>query len=257
MAALRFIIPVTYFYHSRIKGLRDIIFHGYYEWLPNILILIFLTNQNILQAGQSFILAYVAFISIYEIGYLANDVYSVQYEKNPRQRTGKYVFKKPDVAVFVAIRILLFLAITFYLDFNTNPVWWITYFILIVNFILHNTIKDKQLKIFTFINLATIRFFAPVFIFIKPDDALNLGPGILLNYVFYRTLTYMDSKGLLNLPSRKEPSFKLNFYILIFSFSIFVGLLTQSYIPVIVNIYYMSFVLLNYTLYMFKAKFLS
>jgi hypothetical protein len=254
MTALRFIIPFTYFYYSRIKGLRDLVFHGYYEWLPNILILIFIAKQSILEAGQSFIMAYLAFISIYEIGYLANDVYSVLYEKDPRQRAGNYIFTKLDIATFITVRVLLFIGITFYIGQINNPVWWIAYAILALNFLLHNIIKDKQLKIFTFINLAVFRFFAPVFIFIQPYDSSVLILSVLINYVFYRTLTYMDSKTLLFLPSRKEPSFKLNFYTLFFSLSLLFSLFTKSYLPVIINFYYMFFVSLNYVMHRAKER---
>ena len=64
---------------------------------------------------------------------------------------------------------------------------------------------------------------------------------VFLNYVFYRTLMYMDSKDLLNMPSRRAPSFKVNYYVLASGVSILLALMVQSWVPVAITGYYLLF----------------
>ncbi|WP_026462935.1 hypothetical protein [Adhaeribacter aquaticus] len=241
MNILKFLFPFTYFFRSRLQAVTDIVFHLYYEWLLAFVLLFYFSGNEFWLSVHNFLLAYLAFISIYEIGYLGNDVYSVRNETDPRLRIKNFNPTNFQLMVWVLFRVAVFFVITDYLKVWGNYEWWIFYAVIVVFFYLHNVIKQKELKTFTFINLAFTRFLAPVFIFLSNEHLLLIVPSVLLCYVFYRTLTYMDSKGLLNLPTRKEASFKVNYYLLLGGVSALLSVLVDSFIPVFINVYYLIF----------------
>lgn len=242
MDVLRFLFPFSYFAQSRLKQLRDVVFHAYYEWMLNVALLFFLTDANLLVALQQFFLCYLSFIAIYELGYLYNDVESVRFDPNPRYRIKDFNPTNAQLAIWAIVRLATFSGITYYLGFYDKWQWWGSYAILIITYALHNTYRNKQLKPFTFMNLAIIRFFAPIFMFLPPSESPILACAILLNYVFYRTLTYLDSKNLVNMPDRTKASFKVQYYLLISGISGFIFMMTGSPLILYVNVYYLVFV---------------
>ena len=219
MQILRYILPFSYFAQSRLQKPKDVIFHSYYEWFINILLLILLAQMPVTDALVSFGATYLCFISIYELGYLYNDVESVRFDPNPRRRIANFNPSNTELTIWAVTRLAIFAAITWYWEFYTDVRWWGFYALLVVFYALH--FRNKQLKPFTFMNLAVLRFFAPIFMFIPADKMLALGIAIFLNYVLYRSLTYFDSKGLLNMPDRTKAAFKMNYYWLIAGISAF------------------------------------
>lgn len=244
MGVLRFLLPFTYFYGSRLQAVKDIVFHLYYEWLIGFLLLFYFSGFDLPTSLINFLLAYFAFIAIYEIGYLGNDVYSVRYETDPRLRIKNFNPTNLELTVWVIFRVLVFLAITHHLAQWTSYAWWAFYASIAIFFYLHNNLRQKELKTFTFINLAFTRFLAPIFVFLSAEQLYLIVPSVLLCYVLYRTLTYMDSKKLLNMPSRTKPAFKVNYYLLIGGVSILLTVLLNSLLPVALNAYYLVFWLL-------------
>lgn len=242
MNTLRFLFPFSYFAQSRLKQLRDVVFHAYYEWLLNIALLLFLTNATILDAFQQFFLCYLSFIAIYELGYLYNDVESVRFDPNPRRRLPNFNPTNAQLALWGIARLATFGGITYYLGFYNRWQWWGFYAVLIIAYALHNTYKNKQLKPFTFMNLAMVRFFAPIFMFLPQEELPLLACAILLNYVFYRTLTYLDSKDLVNMPDRTKASFKVQYYLLIGGISLLLFILSGNPLVLYINGYYLAFV---------------
>ena len=239
MNFLRFLLPYSYFYASRVQKIKYFIYWLVTDWaVPGALLLHFSGFAWLSSAGH-FLLGYLAFISIYEIGYFGNDVYSTRHEENPRLRVPDFRPSVPQIGLLIAGRLLVFLVITWYLGLLGSLTWWGFYAVLGLFFYLHNVLKDKQLKIMTFITLALARYLAPIFIFLRPDQlALILAP-VLLNYVFYRTLMYMDSKGLTNMPTRTAPSAKVNYYLLAFGPSTLLALMTHSWLPLTITAYYL------------------
>lgn len=241
MSFLRFLLPYTYFYGSRVKQLKYNLYYLIIDWAVPFALLTYFTNYDWQGALVHFVLAYLAFISIYEIGYLGNDVYSVRKEDKPRRRVKDFDPSDAVVLLWIAVRLAAFGLISWYLHVLTNPLWVAFYMVLAIFFYLHNALKDKELKVMTFVNLAFIRYFAPVFIFLTPAQLMLLAAPIFLNYVFYRTLMYMDSKDLLNMPSRRAPAYKVNYYLLALGVSSLLSLMGQSWVPVAITAYYLLF----------------
>ncbi len=91
-------------------------------------------------------------------------------------------------------------------------------------------------------NLAMVRFFAPIFMFLPKEEVPILVGAVLLNYVFYRTLTYLDSKDLVNMPDRTQASFKLQYYLLMAGISVLIFVMTNDPTALYINGYYTVFV---------------
>ncbi len=240
MNRLFYFIPFGYFFKTRLNTKSAIMFHGYAEYLLGILLLIY-NGLEPLQAVYSFVLAYLAFISLYEIGYIVNDFISVKFEDKPRKRLGGLQISDATIYTWIVIRIIAFLFLTYYLGMFSSLTWWVFYVVLTAVFALHNVLKNKERKILTFISLAFLRFYAPLFPFMETASLVSSINGIMLFYVFYRTLTYMDSKGLLNLPSRASFSFKANYYLILLPLSLVITFITNDNLFLWLNLYFLIF----------------
>lgn len=243
-------IPFLYFQKTRLNNLKSVLFHAYAEWALGVGIL-FLSGYSVQSAFIKFLVGYLAFIALYEIGYITNDVHSVRHEAKPRKRLKEFNPTNTAVAVWIAIRIATFGLISYYLKVWNDPRWLVCYAILALMFFLHNYLRDKQLKTFTFMNLAFLRFIAPFFIFLTNAQISVWIPAILLHYVFYRTLTYMDSKDLLNMPDRESVSFKLCYYLLLAGISLVIYMVTAAPQTLWVNAYFLLFWLFFFSMQQF------
>lgn len=232
--------PFGYFLKTRLNTKPAILFHGYAEYLLGILLLIY-SGIPPLSAIVNFIAAYLAFISVYEIGYIINDFVSVKYEINPRKRLGVWNPTPAIIYSWIGIRIASFLFFAYLLNQLSSPVWWGFYLILSFVFFLHNVLRKKGYKIFTFISLAFLRFYAPLFPLVENIWIAQTYLAILLFYVFFRTLTYIDSKGLLVIPDRASFHFKVAYYLILLPLSSVITLLTNSFICLWLNLYFLMF----------------
>jgi len=246
MTNLILCFPFLYFIYSRLNNLKAWVFHSYFEWFPSFLILYYYSEYSLFNVFINWGASYLAFIAIYEIGYLINDFYSTKNEDQPRRRGGSLSFGRFNFLVFVAIRIGVFVAITWLYHFYNDIKWLTFYSTLISIIILHNTIKEKQLKPMSFSGMALLRFFAPFIFFINDTYLGILMIAVFINYVLFRLLTYMDSKDLLKMPIRKTAKFKMNFYFVLLPINVFISLLFHDLLPITLSVYYLIFTLIAY-----------
>ncbi len=218
-----------------------LIFHCYYEWIVSVGILYLLEGYSLSDSFRYFFLAYLAFISIYEIGYLFNDIYSIRYERNPRPRLSKIQWNGTLLIVYIVMRSLVFIAISLWLNVLITRIWIYFYCFLFVAFTLHNLLRKEELKPITFSCLAFLRFFAPVFPFISVDTFHLVFPPFFICYFLYRLINYLDSKDFLVMPSRKTPEWKLSFYLITLIFNAYISFLLGSLVPLTLNVYYLVF----------------
>ncbi|MGJ7031890.1 hypothetical protein GGU45_002392 [Niabella hirudinis] len=240
MRKLIYFLPFGYFLRTRLNNLQAVLFHFYAEYLLNILLLVFY-GRTLQEAIADFICAYVAFISIYEIGYIYNDLIATKFEKAPKKRLGNYKPSNTVLFVWVVTRIIAFLVATFYLGMQYRQEWWLFYLALVAIYTLHNLLSEEYKRVFSFFSLATIRFYAPVFIFITPGQLQQSLPAVLVHYVFFRTVTYMDGKQILIVSNRATFSFKFNYYLLFIPLSVLFSFLTATYEMVYINMYFLIF----------------
>lgn len=241
MKTFKYLLPFSYFYFSRLRKIRDLAFHAYYEWLANLLILAIFTDRGIAPVLAKFLWAYLAFISIYEIGYILNDSFSALHEKSPIIWVSGLADRNAEISIWIIFRIIIFAMVTFHLNLEHNPKWTLFYATLVGTFALHNLSMRYEIRMLTFMSLATLRFFAPVFIFLKAEDLKLIVPAIIVNYVFYRTINYMSAKNLMNIPGRAGSGFKVRYYLAMGILSALISLLFESAIPLLINAYYLLF----------------
>lgn len=241
LATLRFLLPFSYFRASRLTDGRTWISLLGFEWAPLVLVLLFLVEKSLMDIPASFALAYLAFIAIYEIGYLTNDVISIRFEDKPRRRLPNFDPHNAQLVVWILARIGAFTGITFLLEMQSDWRWWGFYGCLIVVFGLHNILKDYGLRVVTFVGLATARILAPVFPFLTTELLSELLLPLFLNYVLFRTLAYMESKGLLTIPDRATFRFRVGFYLSLLPVSTLIAITQSSPVAVGVTMYYLMF----------------
>jgi hypothetical protein len=231
-------LPFFYFQQTRLKRVKDWAFHGLYEWIPGIIILS--VNLPLSTAILQFLIYYLAFISLYEIGYIANDQLA-HGETEGRVRRRK--LQTWEIILAVLVRVATFFAITSLIaSDDLRDHWYVWNALLVVTFAIHNLLKPVALKCVTFCSLAFIRFFSPLCVMIDATLFQVLAVPIVLHYVLFRLITYMDSKNLLSGFDRKTNGFRFGYYLLMLPFSMLLYLIYNSSVPLIVTGYYLAVV---------------
>jgi len=239
MRTLALFVPVAYLAHTRLRrapqlwGLLVLT-----EWLPAGLVLVLLGGRGPLDALVGFGLAYGAFITVYEIGYLANDLLAFR-ETGGRSRLGEVPPSVGLVAGAVLVRLVIFVFLTVVLGRSGEVGWWGVYGLLAAAFTLHNVLVHPGLRGATFVHLATTRILAPVFSFLAPEVLLPLVAGVLPAYVLPRLLAYLESKDALSLPGRATTGFKVRFHAALLLPGALLAVLLHSWIPFLVCLYYL------------------
>jgi hypothetical protein len=191
-------------------------------------------------SAARFLLAYVAFISLYEVGYLANDLLAFREEGGGRGRLGDAPPGAALVAGAVVVRSGVFVGATWLLGLLADPRWWAFYALLASAFTVHNLLRSPALRLVSFVHLALSRFYAPIFAFLGGPSLALLAAPVLLHYVLLRALGYLESKGISNIPGRGDTAFKVRYYAVLVAPSCLLTILTGSWIPVAFNAWYLA-----------------
>ena len=211
MPRLFYLLPFSWFWSTRLRH-GSIGFHAVFEWLAAVVLIIALAPGA---AGASLlagVLGYLAFISLYEIGYIANDLVMAPREVGGRTR-GPQGASAMWIALWMGSRGLVFLAVTILAGHAGSAAWWGYFAALAIVFAFHNGLDDKELKAGTFLWLSWFRFMAPVVFAVPSGYVLGIGLGCAMSYSAFRQFGYLDSKGLLQMPGRKRPRFRWVFFL--------------------------------------------
>lgn len=206
-------IPFFYFIQTRIVLSINFLFQYFLEIVTSIIIFLFLFKPFYLDALTLFLFYYLAFISVYEIGYFINDTISTKYENKPNKRLDNkqsFLF----IFFFIITRLIVFILISFYLDLENNYIWWFFYTFLILIFTFHNLLSKIYYRIATFQILAFLRFIAPFFLVLDFYHLLFIGNIVALTYVPYRTLSYMTHRKISYKYINRNYLFKLLIFVL-------------------------------------------
>lgn len=205
-----YLIPFTYFFDTRLR-VGSVAFHAVFEWLAAVVMVYLLGAWAPTQSLLVALLAYLAFICLYEIGYIVNDLLSSAKEKGGRKR-GPQGVGKGWVAAWFMSRLVVFVAATHFAGQKFEPAWWSFFGALCLVFALHNVLVDRELKAVTFLWLAWFRFMAPIMFAVQPDQRMGIAFAAAMSYGGFRLFGYLDSKGLLKMSGRQRPVFRLFFF---------------------------------------------
>ncbi|MCR6722497.1 MAG: hypothetical protein NVV59_19890 [Chitinophagaceae bacterium] len=239
-------VPFTYFFTSRVKKPSGLMFTAVNEWVISVGILYYFLG-DLTTSIRDFAIGYISFITVYEIGYLFNDFYSIRYDANPRKRMGDKPISNLWFSVWVLARVLIAISIFIFLKWYNQPEIITVYAVLAIAFFLHNYLKSDQLKLMTFLNLATLRFFIPLVPFLNAAQLNLLLPAILVTHILYRFISYANSKSLVNIPDREKPSFRISFFALALLLGIAFWQMSGHPMPLFICGYYLvAWILFSY-----------
>ncbi len=247
-------LPFCYFFYSRIRKDGSIIFNLAFEFIPWLIISLIYSQFESINTLKYLISSYFAFISIYEIGYIFNDFYSVRFEKNGRLRGPRHV-NHSTIITWIIFRLLVFISCSLFLPFGNSHEWIIFYVVLSIIFLFHNLINEKELKVISFFWLAFLKFLAPVIFLVKIDYLSSLCLVSSLIYVPFRCLSYLESKSLLLMKLRKTLKFRTLCFLSPLLFSI---IFYQNYyfsLFVVMSFYYAMAILTYFFLLKLKINY--
>lgn len=207
-----YLLPFSYFYDTRLRS-GSLAFHAVFEWLAAAVLVLVVGAAGSVQALLAAGLSYLAFISLYEIGYLFNDLFASRKEVGGRQR-GPQGASGMWVTAWFAARLAAFMFATVLMEKQATPEWWSFFAALSVVFALHNRLTDRELKAATFLWLAWFRFMAPVMFVVQDTQRMGIGLAAAMAYASFRLFGYLDSKGLLQMPGRQRLEFRLFFFMI-------------------------------------------
>lgn len=209
---LVYLLPFSYFFDTRLRA-GSLGFHVVFEWLAAVILVLLVGAVPPMQALAAAGLSYLAFISLYEIGYMVNDLFASRKETGGRQRGPQGVGNR-WIAAWFASRLIAFVLATSLMAKLAAPEWWSFFAALCVVFALHNVLQDRELKAVTFLWLAWLRFMAPVMFVVQDSQRMGIALAAAMAYAVFRMFGYLDSKNLLKMPGRQRPGFRLFFFLM-------------------------------------------
>ncbi|NJC06479.1 hypothetical protein GGQ97_002272 [Sphingomonas kaistensis] len=201
------LLPGAYFLQSRVKGAQDLLYLVATSFVPAWWMLVRLGGQGLVEAAANFTLGYLAFIAVYELGYLANDLFDARRPGGRKRWSGSS--GAAFVAPFILIRLIVWGLVGWATGWIANPVWLGGTACLVLVFALHNLIQAAAPRSATFVQLGLLRFIMPVIGALEPARLPLALLIALLLYVYLRWLAYLDSKDLLRIAERRHPRFAL------------------------------------------------
>lgn len=207
---LAYLIPFSYFWCTRLR-VGSVWFHFLFEWLAAAVVVVALGGPDWVVALGVAGITYLAFISLYELGYMANDLRAARSEGGGRLR-GPQGAPLHWIVWWVVTRFAVFVLVTIVLGKAADGTWWTFFGGLAVVFFAHNRLNDRELKAGTFMWLSWFRFMAPLMFAVPTSFLTGLAFACAMSYSAFRQFGYLDSKGLLVMPGRKRPIFRWSFF---------------------------------------------
>ena len=238
---LLFLLPGSYLLGSRLRSRASWASMLGYDWIPQLLLIAALGTPSVVASPGALFVSWLAFISLYELGYLTNDVLSVRFEKNPRRRIAGFDPRAAQLVLWLMSRLFAFTGLTFALGQETRWQWWAFHGLLTLVFLSHNLLRRESLRVASFTGLAFGRFTAPLLPWIPAAALPAIVFPVLLYYVLFRLLGYLDGKRFLSLPGRRESAFRIGFYAVLLPLGGMSSLALGSVLPLAANLWYLAF----------------
>jgi hypothetical protein len=151
-----YLLPFSYFAHTRLV-VGSLAFHALFEWGAALALAAMFGVAGTWKSMLFAFVAYFAFISLYEIGYLFNDLVVSKKECAPRLR-GPQGAGRTWFLAWVFARLLVFALATEVLGVAVRLDWWLFFGAMGAVFSVHNLLNDKESKAATFLWLAWFQF---------------------------------------------------------------------------------------------------
>lgn len=231
------LVPGGYQFVTRIRSTRDLAYLVASSWVPEVWLIFRFGHFSPVGSVACLAVSYLAFVAIYEIGYFVNDVWDAHRGPRGRDRI-QFSWSAVFATFFVAIRIGSWLALSYLVDSIASPLWLSAFAVLLVSLAEHNFLRINALRSATFWQLATLRFVVPVLPWVPRQALPVVIASSFLFYVYYRWLSYLDSKNLLLMPERRTGKFQLLQLLLFLPLTSFVAYALQSWVIIELACYF-------------------
>jgi hypothetical protein len=146
-----------------------------------------------------FTLSFFAFYTLYDIGYIYNDIFTIKYEENPNFRLKKeaYSYFEKHYEQIVSKKILLFMvllsiAMAFSFCYELS-VYFGAYLMMVcgvgVAFTLHNRVRSRW-NIGTFFLLSSLKYITPLMLLLPWSQMVLIWPYVILLFPLPRTIEH-------------------------------------------------------------------
>src|SRR5690606_23702956 len=147
---VKFVLPGYYLFYSRLARKSERI-----SWLVVFPLTVLLVNMlaapnNSALISGIFLLSFLSWLAVYELGYMENDVFTIDRETNPTLRISSedIAWIKSNFYKIVSIRLLLFLLLTcllwyFFADQFSLAYYFATIGLTRLAFYLHNRLRSR------------------------------------------------------------------------------------------------------------------
>lgn len=230
-------VPFAYTLATRMRSLRAFGHNAAMAWIPAFALLL-ADGRPLGFALVEFAVGYLAFIAIYELGYMTNDLWDARRDPGGRHRLDA----QPGaawVAIFVAVRIALAAGIALVNGWWSVPVWSIGMAILVLAFAAHNIVAPRW-RLLTFPVLAILRFLLPVGAMLSTAMWPAALIVAILLYTAPRWLAYAESKGFTPPELRQRARFRSQFLLWLSPLVIAGCWWARSAVPAIALVYYLA-----------------
>lgn len=248
---MNFIIPFVYLFNSRLHLRVERISWVFINPIVLFLATWLLSNLPLGEHILLFLLAFLVWQSLYEIGYIYNDVFTTKNEVDPTLRLGERgaSFIERRFALIVtfrsAISALAFLGIVWldqYKNLNLHVLWFLGVLGLsCIAFVAHNSIRNR-LNIITFGVLSATKYSAlPLLMVAEGQEVVGLLVSLTM-FPLVRTLEHATKKkylvGWLKKIVGVFPLFRIKYYVVALSFAcVAYWLIDDDKVIVFISIY--------------------
>lgn len=213
----KYYIPLIYTYKTRYNSILRFLSFLFFTCLPSFYIVI-INNEINIQLIISYIVTFIAMYSLYECGYLFNDIVTINFEKNPTLRIEqKYIKIIPKhLENMLTVRLAIVVLGCFWLyQFTINiKEFCITLLLLFITYSLHNFYRDRT-NIVTMFLLVFLKNFLLVIPFIPTHEFLEAGLIIIITIAAIRTYEFATKERFnLKINIKNIDLFRIEYYIM-------------------------------------------
>jgi len=228
----KFLVPGYYLFYSRLKSKLEKISWFIIYIIPVYILGLFYTDYSIGIFTLFFIFSVLIFNSIYEIGYIENDIQTIKKEKKPTLRLEKkdYIFFEENykkvlfLKIFIAFLLLVIVYIlSIYFSLDIYIFRFISMLMIVrLMFYFHNKIRSR-INIITFFTLATTKYIMPLFLILSPN---NLVIAWMISFLIFPLLRIMEHARKEKYELRKWITFIGNLDLFRIKYYLFMSILT-------------------------------
>lgn len=251
-------VPSSYLIYSRLKNFNEFLSWFYLFPLFCYLSLIIFSNYlcSSLDLLILFSLIFISVLCVYEIGYIFNDLKSIESESNPTLRVDDtWIFQNYKLLILSRIISLPVLAL-FIIAWNNSVCFlnvfpWFPYFLIILGmaFSIHNRFRGPS-NIVTFCLLSFLKYYSVIFLILDKIYFIVF----FLSFTLIRTLEYSAGKKYIKgkisiLINENIDKFRASYYTLLLIFLTFFaifGIFNWKYI--LIPLYFWSYRMLVHCL---------